>query len=142
MSKHERTVGFVNVDESQARDVVRQQTQEGGIVAAVPQFTVVRDLPSFHAEWALQGQDIVIHFFLPPGYPQDYWTVRFPRSLDPVARAHFGAERPRLQAKYTGDLGLNSWWLRANGYGHIIDLSGFVRKFFETLDASLRTPQA
>jgi hypothetical protein len=142
---NERTVAFGVVDETRVGEhIQRQQAHDGGkislssIADAVPKFTPL-SYPTFLAEYAVQsGQDIVVHFFLPQGFlgAQDYWTSRFPTALDATAREYFAAERPRLQAKFTQEL--NSWWFKARGYGHIIDLVGFVRKFFETLDASLR----
>jgi hypothetical protein len=151
MSEKERTVAFGVVDESRIGEhIQRQQDHDGGkmslgsIVDAVPKFTPVVHLASFRAEWVLQsGRDLVIHFFPPvglagPGNPvhRDYWLTRFPTFLDSTARSYFQAERPRLQAKYTVEV--DSWWFKANGYEHIIDLAGFVGKFLEALDASLR----
>lgn len=149
MSEKERTVAFGVVDEARIGEhIQRQQAHDAdkislsSVIEAVPKFTPVTNLSTFRAEWVLQnGRDIVIHFFAPPGLNsqqehRNYWLTRFPTFLDATARGYFQAEHPRLQAKYTMEL--DSWWFKANGYEHIIDLAGFVRKFLESLDASLR----
>src|SRR6188768_3206480 len=130
MSKNERTVEFGYLPEGQQRVAINQQQQQdsnislGAIADAVPRFTAVQLYTTFDAEWALQDENIVVHFFLPKDFRGDasnYWTQRFPTALDAVARAYFSADRPRLQAKYTQEL--NSWWFRAMSYAHVIDLT-------------------
>jgi hypothetical protein len=112
----------------------------------IPSFTKVKDYTTFEAEYALKGRDLVFHFFLPkeltpvegarlPPATVQYWTVAFAKALDSVARSHFEAQQPRLQAKYTEEL--HSWWLRAQGYDHLLDVPRFVASFFEKLDATL-----
>ena len=104
---------------------------------AIVKFTPVTDFTTFTAEYALKDQDLVIHFFLPEDLrgPPEYWSKYFPLALDRTARAYFEAEAPKLQAKYTPEL--RSWWFRARGYDHLIDLSGFVEGFLSQLDSAL-----
>ena len=62
-------------------------------------------------------------------------------NLERVAPEHFQATQPRLVAKYTEDDGvgnsLDSWWFKAQGYGHVLDLDAYVMKFFEKMDGAL-----
>lgn len=144
---NERTVAFGYVDESRLGETIDRLDKKkddlslSTIAEGIPQFTQVDDYTTFRAEYTLQDENVVIHFFLPRELGEqvgEYWTVCFPRALDVTARAHFSADRPRLQAKYTEEL--KSWWFRAQSYGHIIDLKGFVSDFFEKLDRALEQP--
>jgi hypothetical protein len=119
---------------------------------SVPAFKDVQDYTTFEAQYTMRGADIVVHFYLPeelragedansskaaasaPVVTQ-YWTAIFPSVLDPVARRHFGADSPRLQAKYTPEV--SSWWLRAQGYSQVQDLEAYLQPFFAALDAGL-----
>lgn len=139
----ERSVAFGHVDEERLHETIEKQQSQGdfslnSVANAVPVFVPVDDYTTFRAEYTLSDDNIVVHFFLPPdfrGQEGDYWAIKFPRALDVTARNYFAADRPRLQAKYTPEL--KSWWFRAMGYGHIIDLKGFVLGFFDELDAAL-----
>jgi hypothetical protein len=140
---NERNVAFGYVEEEKLGETIqRQQSQDhfplGSIAEGVPQFIAVNDYTTFRAEYTLQDENVVVHFFLPPEFKEqvgEYWTIRFPRALDATARAYFSADKPRLQAKYTEEM--KSWWFRALSYGHIIDLKGFVMGFFDELDRAL-----
>lgn len=142
----ERTVAFGYVEEDKLGDTLRtQQSQDNfqlsDIVDAIPKFKPVEGYTTFRAEYALQDSNIIVHFFLPPDFRGDkgsYWAIRFPRALDATAQHCFQATRPRLQAKYTEEL--ESWWLRAQSYDHIVDLDGFMTSFFDLLDGALETP--
>ena len=103
------------------------------------QFTKLEDYTTFTVEYAWDGDDLVFHFFRPPEREkeQNYWLKIFPKVMDPVARNFFGAESPRLRAAFTAEL--DSWWLRANGYGNIIDKKAFAELFLSKLDQSLDT---
>jgi hypothetical protein len=106
------------------------------VIDAVPKFISVDDFTTFRAEWTLQDGNVIVHFFTPSVAPTiAYWTEVFPVALDRVGREHFEADKPRLQAKYTVEL--NSWWLRALKYDHIIDIVRFMDAFFDKLDAAL-----
>lgn len=144
----ERSVVFGHVDEDRLGETMaRQQNKDNfglnSIAAGVPKFTKVEDYTTFLAEYAMQDGNIVVHFFPPPdfrGSPsalKHYWESLFAASLDAVAQDVFQATAPRLQAKYTEEL--QSWWLRAFKYDHIIDLKGFVQRFLDQLDASLES---
>jgi len=145
MTTNERTVAFGHVDEDKLGETLSRQQEKdnfplGSIADGIPQFTQVPFYTTFRAEYALQDDNLIVHFFLPPelnGQVGEYWTVRFPRALDLVARRYFSADRPRLTAKYTEEL--KSWWLRAMSYGHIVDFKGFVTGFFDELDHVLET---
>lgn len=144
MPPSERTIEFGYLKEGTQVEAIQQQQEHdnnlqlGRIVDAIPKFTKSRR-EFFSAEYALKDGAIVIHFFqlditLPWNTP-DYWRRAFAVSLDRVARDYFGAQAPRLRAKFTEEL--NSWWFQANGYGHIVDLSRFIKGFFEALDVDI-----
>lgn len=146
-SKSERNVEFGFLPEGGQQAAINQQQKQDsniGLVAiaeAVPQFTKVMDFTTFTAEYAMVMGALVVHFFIPPDFKGDvryYWTMVFPRALDKVAQDHFNARSPRLQAKFTSEL--NSWWFRARGYDHILDIPKYVTSFFTALDAALETP--
>lgn len=105
-----------------------------------PDFKKVEDFTTFRAEYAIRGSDLVMHFFVTPEVEKNvkgkkYWLELFPTCLDPVAQQHFEATAPRLEAQYTEMV--NSWWLRARGYDHLLDVDAFVSTFLTKLDASL-----
>lgn len=110
-----------------------------GIENAIPQFQKVTKYTTFAAEYALIDNDIVVHFFLPPEQrmPEayDFWATTFPNCLDVTARSFFNADYPRLVAKYTEEM--TSWWFRANGFGHVLDLDALVQRFFAALDGTI-----
>jgi len=107
---------------------------------AVPDFTCNGNYTTFRVEHALIEGNIVLHFF-PPEEMEDgpqllnYWKTIFPTTLDVVARKYFDAESPRLYAEYVPEL--YSWYFRANGYSHIVDLLSFLEGFFDKLDEAL-----
>jgi hypothetical protein len=101
------------------------------------QFTKVEDYTSFTAEYAWDDGDLVFHFFRAPDHDAAYWLQKFPSALDPVARQAFKAGPPRLRAAYTDEM--DSWWLRAKGYTHLVDKDAFVARFLQKLDQTLDT---
>ena len=140
MSKsNERTAVFGHVNERTVSRDVQEQIAEadtfpaGRIVDGVPHFTTMDDYTTYRAEWALKDRDVVIHFFR--GEDTRGWTDLFPSVLDRVAREHFDADAPRLQAKFTQEM--DSWWFLAKGYNHVLNLPAFLGRFFEKLDAGL-----
>lgn len=137
----EREVVLGELDPSQAASQLTSG-REGGtylrdIQNSVPQFKRVDDYTTFMVEWDLIGDDLVFHFYLTKEYVEDpaYWTVQFPQVLNVIGQEHFGASAPRLQAKYTEEV--QSWWMKAQRYGHILDIPVYVAAFFEKLDAGL-----
>lgn len=66
---------------------------------------------------------------------QDYWVNKFPITLNEVAQDYFDATSPRLQAKYTAEI--KSWWLRAQGYDHLLDVDSYSRRFLEKMNDAL-----
>jgi hypothetical protein len=141
----ERTVVFGHVEEGTVGQTLTEQVQDNfstkSIADGIPKFTSVDDYTTFRAEYTLKDKDIVVHFFLPQDFRRTgqaavtYWTSTFAVALDSVAQECFQATQPRLQAKYTEEL--KSWWLRARGYDHLIDVSKFMERFFDRLDEEL-----
>lgn len=112
------------------------------VVDGVPKFKKVDCYTTFLAEYDLIGDDIVIHFFETEEYPASnsrYWLHTFAATLDSFAQDYFNANSPRLVAKYTEEL--KSWWFKACGYDHLLDLDAFVMRFFEGLDVVLDITQ-
>ncbi len=68
---------------------------------------------------------------------QQVWVEVFPMVLSEVAKEHFKADFPRIMAKYTEEL--RSWWFKARGYSHSIDIDRFIESFAEKLDRRLDT---
>ena len=109
-------------------------------------FTAV-ERPSFRAEYAVVEGDLVFHFYRPtnpPRNPNRYWEDIFPGVLDPITRNFFKAEYPRLKAKRITDrdgddikLGIDSWWLRAYGFGYVFDSAAFAVRFLDSLEEAL-----
>lgn len=121
-----------------AVEAMRLDHAPKGVV--VPEFTQVDEFTTFKAEYGMVGNDLVMHFFATPEIEKspkgrEYWLRLFPTCLDPVAQHHFEATAPRLQAKYT-EL-VNSWWLQAQGYSHLLDVDAYVSDFLTKLDESL-----
>lgn len=141
--------------EKQATESLSQQADQN--VDPV-QFTPVNIYTTFRAEFAVEGPDLIFHFFLPPevigagemlaGHPvrlkeldtrvRKYWLDHFPRTLDVVARGFFKAEAPRLQASYVEEYELKSWWLRCFGFANQgLDPAARCQLFLEHLDQAL-----
>lgn len=117
-----------------AEKLMRNQggTSVDSIASSIPNFTKVR-YDTFVAEYNLDNDNVVVHFFLPKRrVTERYWKSMFADALNDVGQDHFQATAPRLVARYTEEL--HSWWFRAQGYGHIIDLETFVENFFVKLD--------
>jgi len=128
--------------EEESTEVERAQlkSMDSAACGLVPlQFVKKEDYNTFTAEYAWDGDDLVFHFFRSPerAKEQSYWLTLFPKVLDPVARDFFSAESPRLRAAFTEEL--DSWWLRANNYGNIIDKTAFAELFLSKMDQALDT---
>lgn len=139
---NDRTIELAEVSDAEAETHLNKEQDIGGVADAIIRYKQVEDFTTFTAEYAWKGQDIVVHFFTPKEFNSaptkqvdPYWLTDFPMSLDRVARAHFRADAPRLQAKYTEEL--KSWWLLAQGYGNVLDLDAYMIQFFEVLDTDL-----
>lgn len=106
------------------------------VQAAVPVFTPVPWYTTFTAEYAMIDGDIVLHFFAPTDLPNKAgWKNTFADALVSVAPDYFQATAPRLVASYTEEM--KSWWVRARGYDHLLDIDGYLQKFFTLLDAAI-----
>jgi hypothetical protein len=92
---------------------------------------------TFKAEFAMVDGAIVYHFFLTPEMSTRarYWEELFPNALSRVAERYFNATYPRLKAAYTEEV--KSWWMRAEGFGLVLDPHKFSYRFFELLDTEL-----
>jgi len=91
----------------------------------------------FIAEHRMINRDLVFHFFRPEEADNRYWFKVFPAVMDPVAQKHFAAGQDRLSAEYIKDYELDSWYLIARGYDHVLDADAFVDKFYRALEAGL-----
>ncbi|WP_394831778.1 hypothetical protein LVJ94_35205 [Pendulispora rubella] len=93
----------------------------------------------FIAEYGICGEDIVFHFFLPQGRSLRYWTRDFPKVLEPVARRVFRADFPRICAMHIvePELGIDSWWFRAYGFGRLLNARGLAINFLAQLAKAL-----
>lgn len=121
----------------------------GNVGEAVIKFTEVTDFTTFLAEYAIQGDAYILHFFPPKeryvhtgnGRYQVHgeflirWQRMFPQVLSPVAEEYFQATQPRLQAAYTAEM--FSWWFKATGFAERLDPPAYIMKFLEKLDAAL-----
>jgi len=110
-----------------------------GGVEPIP-FKHIEDYTTFNAEWSEVDDDLVFHFFLTPEISartgwRKYWEVDFPTALDPAAQEVFQATFPRLQAQFVTEL--NSWWLRAFGFGRISNPEVYVDALLKELDKRL-----
>ena len=112
------------------------------------QFIKVNDYNTFEAEFAITEGDIVFHFFVSPEIAKwsevslrKFWGETFPGCLVLAGRQAFNADAPRIKGQHIHDpeMGINSWWFRAYGFGHLLDPHALAYKFFDTLDASLDT---
>lgn len=137
-------------DRGEAGRRFRAEEPLGGVERGVPVFTEVNGYTTFFAKHTWQGGNVIIQFFLPPerretdehfvaSSQRPYWLEAFPRALSDVAQEYFQATLPRLQVKWTEELG--SWWFKAQGYGHLLDPEAFLTGFYDQLDAALEASQ-
>lgn len=123
--------------------VMGDQTVDGAPVdlPVLPlMFIAIDGYTTFRAEMAITEGDIVFHF-----YPTDevqklpkanhYWRELFPNALSAVSEEYFKVTFPRLKAAYTEEKA--SWWMRAFGFGKLLDPHKFAYRFFDVLDAAL-----
>lgn len=136
----EREITLGDISEGKAKELLGSMTSSSfaNVADAVPQFKKITDFTSFFAEYAMIDNNIVCHFFETPEFPianTRYWLELFPTILNEVAQKYFNATAPRLVAKYTEEL--NSWFFKAQGYGHLLDPDTYVREFFDDLDCAI-----
>lgn len=125
------------------------QKMPANLEAAPLQFVVNDQHSTFIAEVAIVQDDLVFHFFLPKHLAdlsggsaeyQRYWKKVFPETLDAVAQEYFKAGPPRLRAAHVNELGIDSWWLRAYGFGaQVLDPDTFVQRFYAKLHGALES---
>lgn len=122
--------------------MVSQVTQDQSRNGIGPQpllFTKVSDYTLFDAEYAVEGDDLIFHFFVTDEVnkmenAKKYWLEVFPRVLELSAISYFDAKFPRLKAAYTEENA--SWWMRFYG-SSALDPAGFAEGFFPKLDEGL-----
>ena len=105
-------------------------------------FIPINEYTTYRGEVAITEGDLVFHFFITEEAnersnpaPKLYWLEIFPSVLQDVSQHYFNAKFPRLKAAYTEEQA--SWWLRAFGFGQVLDPHKFAYKFLEALDAAL-----
>lgn len=124
---------------------VATTVQSLGEQAVLPlTFVQIEGYTTFRAEFAVTEGDLVFHFFMTPeieALPEKerkhYWAERFAEVLEPVAKEHFLADAPRIKAQHVCDMGIDSWWFRAKGFGHLLDPHRFAYQFLDKLDQAL-----
>lgn len=119
---------------------MKEVIAEGDLPVLPINFIPIDDYTTYRAEFAIVEGDIVYHFFVTEEVqklpdPQKYWFESFPNALQEVADKHFKVTFPRLKAAYTPEQA--SWWMRAFGFGKLLDPHRFSYKFFDALDAAL-----
>lgn len=95
---------------------------------------------TFRGEFAVSEGDIIFHFFVTDeiqklGNSKKYWLELFPKCLSDNAERFFSAKSPRLKAAYTEEQA--SWWMRAYGFGKLLDPYRLTHRFFDVLDEAL-----
>lgn len=93
-------------------------------------------------EFCVQAGDLIFHFYATKEVnalvdPKKYWLEVFPETLSAVALSVFKVPYPTVRAAYTEEKA--SWWLRADGQGHVLDPHKRIYVFLDTLDAALET---
>lgn len=128
----------IEILETTAKRLLGEQ-EDTGVVPV--QFTPHAEYTTYRAEWAVDGADLVFHFFpTEENNSRVYWTEHFPAVLERVAQEVFDATWPRLKAAYTPEL--VSYWLRAYGFASLGDPEARVRALFSALDSALDTTKA
>lgn len=117
-------------------------TAERAIPAVPIQFIPITEYTTFRAEMAIVDGDLVFHFYITEEAneratpaPHKYWLVMFPVVLSKTAEKYFNAEFPRLKAAYTEEQ--KSWWMRAFGFGQVLDPHKMGYGFLAALDTAL-----
>lgn len=117
-------------------------TVADAVADAVPKFTRNDDYTTFSAEHALEGEDIVFHFFptdetksFPPKI--DYWDSIFPDVMSTTTQEFFRADYPRLKAAPVNEFGIKSMWLRCHGFALDGVVEERVKLFYKKLDQAL-----
>jgi hypothetical protein len=123
-----------------ATSAVRDVIAEGDLPVLPLTFIAIDGYTTFRAEFAITEGDLVFHFFVTDEVqalqsPKKYWHELFPQALSDVADKHFNVTFPRLKAAYTPEQA--SWWMRAVGFGKVLDPHRFSYKFFDALDSAL-----
>ncbi len=127
-----------------AKSTLDDATKKGVPVFAI-HFIDITEYTTFRAQLAITDGDLVFHFYVTEEVnartqptPAEYWlgdTCIFANTLAAVAQEYFNADYPRLKACYTAEQ--VSWWLRAYGFGQMLDPHKFAYTFLERLDAAL-----
>lgn len=131
-------------------EVQKQTEAQEKLRAVMLAFREVELYTTFKAEFAIDAGDIVFHFFktnevnnMPN--PREYWGNTFAEVIEAVATKVFNTDNTRLKAQhiyddenpYSKEEPLDSWWLRAFGFGHLLDPHALALKFLEAMDEGL-----
>jgi hypothetical protein len=117
------------------------ESEAKGTLPVLPlHFIQCTDYTTFALEFAITEGDIVFHFYVTDEInalpdPTTYWKETFPNTLSTCVESYFKATYPRIKAAYTEEKA--SWWMRAYGFGHVLDPHLFVYKFLDEFDAAL-----
>jgi hypothetical protein len=126
-----------NPDKSATQTLADQQPE---LPVQPIRFQSVDAYTTFKAEYAIVDGDLVFHFYVTPeiqkmAEPHKYWLQTFPAIIDPLAKDYFKAEFPKLKAAYTEEKA--SWWMRAFGFGMVLEPHQLAFGLFDKLDAAL-----
>jgi hypothetical protein len=140
MTSAERTVQVSQVDKGNAATAF---SGTGDMLLPAVLSFVSTGYRYFLEEHALVERDLVVHFFTTEQQQktwdvnalEQWWLNTFACTLSAVACDYFQAGPPRIMAKYTKEVA--SWWFKAQGFDHLLDLSAFLHVFFERLDETL-----
>ena len=117
------------------------ESEQKGYMPLLPiAFIPILGFTTFSAELAVTEGDLVFHFYVTDevnagANPQKYWHELFPEVLQKTAQEYFKADYPRLKAAYTEEKA--SWWMRAFGFGLVLDPHKLAYRFFDALDVAL-----
>ncbi len=122
---------------SEAHDTLVKEPEKFPVLPL--NFLTVKDFTTFEAQYAITDGDLVFHFYVTDEVnkladPRLYWLTVFAECLEQTAVDYFKAGAARLKAAYTEEKA--SWWLRALGFGLVLDPHKSVYGFLEALDRS------
>lgn len=140
---NERAVQARSIEENNATEGMVAIKDEGALAVPDAIHFVKYSGSHFVAEYQLVDGNLVFHFYVHPAHIQRYsaqelerwWLNGFAQCLDVLAQEYFDATAPRLQARYTEEVA--SWFLRALGFGHLLDPLAFALAFLEQFDGRL-----
>lgn len=121
---------------------------------AVKRFTTCDRFTTFWAEYRVEGEDYVAHFFPSPEADpafrtRVYWEQVFPQAMSDVAEQYFHATLPRIFAERVEGVipstaspetpASLSWYFRARGFALRLQPDEFLVGFFRAIDARVES---